>query len=40
MTNALLCTWTVVTDSTGRTHMEARWDAPPIAGTVAAADAA
>jgi hypothetical protein len=25
VTNGLLCTWVVVTDEGGRTHMEARW---------------
>ena len=23
--NGLVCTWVVVADETGRTHMEARW---------------
>ena len=37
MTGAPVCTWTAVTDASGRTHMEARWTTAPAAEAVAAA---
>jgi len=36
MTNGLVCTWVVVADETGRTHMEARWSLPQAAAAHAA----
>ena len=32
---ALACHWVRVTDASGRTHMEARWDLPQVATQVA-----
>ena len=37
MTGAPVCTWTAVTDASGRTRMEARWTTAPAAQVVAAA---
>lgn len=36
MTSRLVCTWVVVADETGRTHMEARWSQPQAAAAHAA----
>lgn len=36
MTNGLVCTWVVVADEAGRTHMEARWSQPQAAAAHAA----
>lgn len=35
-TSGLVCTWVVVTDEAGRTHMEARWSQPRAAAAHAA----
>ena len=35
-TNRLVCTWVVVADEAGRTHMEARWSLPKAAAAHAA----
>ena len=39
-TNELVCTWTVVSDNSGRTHVEARWGPAAAAEVAAAATAA
>ena len=36
MTNGLVCTWVVVADEAGRTHLEARWSQPRAAAAHAA----
>ena len=36
MTSGLVCTWVVVADGAGRTHMEARWSVPQAAAAHAA----
>jgi hypothetical protein len=36
MTNGLVCTWVVVADEAGRTHLEARWSQPQAAAAHAA----
>lgn len=36
MTNGLVCTWVVVADESGRTHLEARWSQPQAAAAHAA----
>ena len=36
VTNGLVCTWVVVTDDAGRTHLEARWTQPQAAAVHAA----
>lgn len=36
MTNGLVCSWVVVTDEAGRTHMEAHWNLPQAAAVHAA----
>lgn len=34
--NGLICTWIVVADGAGRTHMEARWSQPQAVAATAA----
>ena len=36
MDGGLVCTWVVVVDESGRTHMEARWSQPQAAAAHAA----
>lgn len=36
MTAAPVCTWVAVTDTSGRTHMEARWAVATVASIQAA----
>jgi len=36
MTGAPVCSWVAVTDTSGRTHMEARWSVAAVAHTAAA----
>ena len=40
MTGTPVCTWVVVTDGAGRTHVEAQWAAPGLASVEAHSAAA